>query len=165
MHPAALAPADLLKACRETQTRRSGPGGQHRNKVQTAVMLVHAPTGIAAEGSERRSQAENRTMALKRLRLKLALEHRTPASPSGPSQLWLSRTRGRQLVISADHDAYPALVAEALDQLQATGFEIPTAALQLSITGTQLVRLFKKVPAAWVALNAYRAGFGLTHLK
>ncbi|MEI6355559.1 MAG: peptide chain release factor-like protein [Verrucomicrobiota bacterium] len=37
----------------------------------TAVVLVHVPTGIAAEASERRSQHENRGVALKRLRLRL----------------------------------------------------------------------------------------------
>lgn len=165
MHPAAISPVDLLRACDETRTKRSGPGGQHRNKFETAVVLVHRPTGISAEASERRSQAENRQVALKRLRLKLALEHRTPANPSGPSQLWLSRTRGRQLAVNPEHDDYPALVAEALDQLQAAQFEIAPLAEKIGISGTQLVRLFKKCPVGWVALNRYRAAFGLPPLK
>lgn len=88
-----------------------------------------------------------------------------PATSSGPSQLWLSRTRGRQLVIAADHEDYPALVAEALDTLQGTGFEIAPAACTLAITGTQLVRLFKKLPVAWMALHAYRSSVGLPQLK
>jgi protein subunit release factor B len=53
VHPATLPPADLLKQTQEIHTRRSGPGGQHRNKTQTAVVLLHKPTGIAAEASER----------------------------------------------------------------------------------------------------------------
>jgi hypothetical protein len=165
MHPAALEPADLLKHVTETRTKRSGPGGQHRNKTETAVVLVHKPTGISAEGSERRSQSENRTVALKRLRLKLALEHRTPADSRGPSDLWRSRTRGRQLVISASHEDYASLLAEALDTLQAAGFEIPRAAEKLGVSSTQLVRLFKKSPAAWVAVNKYREALGLPALK
>ncbi len=64
MHPAALPPADLLKQTQELHTRRSGPGGQRRNKPQTAVVLLHKPTGISAEANERRSQAENRQVAL-----------------------------------------------------------------------------------------------------
>lgn len=165
MHPAALDSADLLKQVTETRTKRSGPGGQHRNKVETAVILVHRPTGISAEASERRSQAENRAVALKRLRLKLAVEHRTPADPSRPSELWRSRVRGRQLLISASHDDYPALVAEALDRLQEVGFEIAPAALKLGVSNTQLAGLFKKCPVGWVALNKHRAAAGLPALK
>jgi hypothetical protein len=165
VHPAALAPTDLLKACRETRTKRPGPGGQHRNKVETAVILLHIPTGMAADAAERRSQAENRRVALGRLRLKLALEHRTPAIPSGPSERWRSRLRGRQLVISAGHEDYPALIAEALDQLQETGFSIAPASARLGVSGTQLVRLFKKAPAAWATLKGCRAAAGLPELR
>lgn len=49
MHPAALDPADLLTQVTEMRTRRIGPGGQHRNKAETAVVLVHRRTGISAE--------------------------------------------------------------------------------------------------------------------
>ena len=69
VHPAAISPEVLLRQCVESRTRRSGPGGQHRNKVETAVVLRHEPTGVTAEASERRSQAENRIVALARLRL------------------------------------------------------------------------------------------------
>lgn len=164
-HPSTLPPAELLKACAETRTRRSGPGGQHRNKTETAVVLVHAPTGISAEASERRSQAENRSVALVRLRMKLALEHRTPPDPAGPTELWRSRTRGRQLVISAGHDDYPALVAEAFDQLHADGFQLAKTAAKLGVSSTQLARLFEKCPAGWVALNRHRTALGLPALK
>jgi hypothetical protein len=165
VHPAALEPAELLKSCEETRTRRSGPGGQHRNKTETAVVLIHKPTGISAEGSERRSQAENRAVALKRLRLTLAVEHRTPVSSSGPTELWQSRTRGRQLVISASHEDYASLVAEALDRLQATGWQIAPAAEILGVTTSQLGGLLKKSAAAWVAVNKGREAMGLPKLK
>lgn len=164
MHPAALPAADLLEHTREIRTKRSGPGGQHRNKTETAVILVHAPTGISAEAAERRSQAENRQVALARLRLKLALEHREPAG-AAMSAAWRRRIRGRQLVISSEHRDFPAILAEALDQLQEARFEIAPAAESLGVTATQLVRLFKKCPAAWVALNKHRLASGLPALK
>lgn len=164
MHPAALPPDSLLADVQEMHTRRSGPGGQHRNKVQTAVVLVHHPTGIAAEAAERRSQAENRRVAMGRLRLKLALEHRTTALPA-PSARWLARVRGRQLAVAVDHHDYPALVAEALDQLQAHGLDMPATAAALGVTTTQLLKLFKKTPVAWTTLNRLRSGAGLPVLR
>lgn len=165
MHPAALPDEALLDDCRETRTKRSGPGGQHRNKTETAIVLVHVPTGIAAEASERRSQHENRGVALKRLRLRLALEHRSKSKPSAPSALWQSRSRGRRLVISVDHDDYPALVAEALDHLQAAAADASVVAESLGVSTTQLVRLFQKSPPAWVAFNNLRNASGLPPLK
>ena len=164
MHAAALPHDDLLRQCDETRTRRSGPGGQHRNKVETAVVLVHRPTGLSAEASERRSQAENRRVALWRLRLTLALAHReSPAAT--PSALWSSRVRGSQLAIAADHDDYPAIVAEAIDRLMAVGFEMRPAADALGVSMSQLTKLFRKVPAAWVAINRLRGEAGLPPLR
>src|SRR5437867_1918085 len=94
LHPAALGARELLAECEKCFTRRSGPGGQHRNKVETAVVLVHRLTGVRAEANERRSQARNRQVALHRLRLKLALEIRQPAvGEQAPSALWRSRCR------------------------------------------------------------------------
>ncbi|MFM7205243.1 MAG: peptide chain release factor family protein [Planctomycetaceae bacterium] len=164
MHPAARPVAELLRDVVERHTRRTGPGGQHRNKVQTAVVLVHGPTGVSAEASERRSQSLNRREAVRRLRLKLALVHRTPA-PAEPSRLWRSRIRGRQLAVAADHDDYPALVAEALDHLQACGFEMAAVAPLLGVTSSQLQKLFCKAPEAWVTLGRLRAAAGLSPLK
>jgi hypothetical protein len=163
MHPAALPVADLLRQTRETHARRTGPGGQHRNKTQTAVVLVHLPTGIAAEASERRSQAENRQVALRRLRHRLALEHRCPAARA-PSPVWAARSRGGRLVIAAGNDDMPALVAEALDQLEAHGMRMTDAAATLGVTATQLANLFRKDAAAWTALNRRRATVGATPL-
>ena len=106
-HPADLSPDDLLAQCDIEFVRRSGPGGQHRNKVSTGVVMLHKPTGVKAEANERRSQAANRTVALFRLRINLALEVRGRREPgSVPSPRWRSRLRGGRIAISATHERF-----------------------------------------------------------
>ena len=58
-----LREADLRILC----TRASGPGGQHVNKVSTAVEITHAPSGTTVHCSDSRSQHTNRALALLRL--------------------------------------------------------------------------------------------------
>jgi protein subunit release factor B len=70
-----------------------GPGGQHRNKTESGVRLLHRPTGVVVTAVERRSQFQNRAMALVRLREKLyALTH--VPKPRRPTKV--SRTQKAQ---------------------------------------------------------------------
>jgi hypothetical protein len=163
VHPAALPIDELLAQCDARHERRSGPGGQHRNKVATAVVLTHRPTGLRAEANERRSQAENHTEAVRRLRVRLAIEHRTPAK-STASALWRSRVSSQRPVVSPTHDDFPALLAEALDAVVAAEYEMATAAAGLGITTTQLARFLQHEPLAWAAVNEGRRQRGLRPL-
>ncbi|MBA0853889.1 hypothetical protein Goshw_023407 [Gossypium schwendimanii] len=71
---------ELMRQCELSTFKASGPGGQHRNKRESAVRLKHLPTGIIAQAVEDRSQHMNRASALARLRTLIALKVRNPVS-------------------------------------------------------------------------------------
>ena len=64
----ALEDEALLKACEVEYFIASGPGGQHRNTTASGVRLTHLPTELSVTATERRSQAQNKGVALDRLR-------------------------------------------------------------------------------------------------
>jgi hypothetical protein len=166
-HPAGLPEPRLDRECRVTRGRASGPGGQHRNKVETAVHILHVPTGIEATAAERRSQAQNHHTARRRLRLKLARQVRAAVGPGRyePSDLWRSRRQGEKLPVNPRHRDYPALLAEALDVVAARGFDVGGAAGALGVTMSQLARLIRHDRHAFARLNEARTARGLPALK
>lgn len=156
-HPAASSPEQLWAECDVRRLRRSGPGGQHRNKVETGISLHHLPTGVCAEANERRNQAQNKSQALFRLRMNLALVVRRPCDPDYvPSPLWQSRCGGGLLKVNAAHGDLPSLLAEALDVLAAFDADAKQAAAVLGCTPSQLVRLLKLDPRALALINRWR---------
>lgn len=163
-HPAQLPVDQLLAECEIKRTRGSGPGGQHRNKVETAIVVEHKPSRVRGEASERRSQEQNRQQAVQRLRVKLALEVRH--EPIGePSPLWKKRSQGGRLSVSAAHEDFPAILAEALDMLAAVEFEFPPATKLLGVTTSQLVKFLKVEHAALTLVNRERQTRGKSALR
>ena len=52
-------------------TRGSGPGGQHKNKVETCVTIIHVPTGISERCQDTRSKQKNLEIAKERILKKI----------------------------------------------------------------------------------------------
>ena len=163
-HPAQWPVERLLAECELKRSRGSGPGGQHRNKVETAIVVVHLPTGLRGEASERRSQEQNRQQAILRLRVKLALEIRQ-APALQPSELWRQRASDGRLSVSAQHDDFSALLAEVLDVMVAEAYSLPAVAKRLRVSASQLVKFLKVEPVALANVNRERHSRGESPLR
>lgn len=166
MHPAALDDDALLKDCTVTSGRASGPGGQNRNKVETAIRITHNPTGIDASATERRHKQQNKQQAIFRLRVKLATQIREPMDPGRePSALWSSRIKDRKLLINPSHLDFPTLLAEALDRIAMLQHDMSAAAQAMGVSTSQLLKLVKHEPDALSLLNQARQLRGLRPLR
>ena len=164
MHPAESMIEHLLKDCEFQRTRRQGPGGQHRNKVETAVVVKHLPSGVIAEANEKRSQDANKNEAIFRLRLALAVEVRIDREPQ-PSELFRRRTVNGKLSVNPRHSDFPGVLAELIDRLQMNDYSIPETAKMTGISGSQILKFLKLHPPAFDSFNRERESRNLHRIK
>lgn len=173
-HPACLDEETLLRSCTVSRGRAGGPGGQHRNKVETLVMLTHTPTGLQAHAGERRSQIENRHVAVFRLRLLLAAQVRVvpprlkgtaAIDGHGASALWMSRLQDSRIKCNPEHQDFPSMLAEALDVVADSGWDVAAAARHLGATPTQLARFIADHPPSFERVNTERVKRGIHPLR
>ncbi|RMH43413.1 MAG: peptide chain release factor-like protein [Deltaproteobacteria bacterium] len=159
-----LSDAALLRQCDVDTFRASGPGGQKRNKTDSAVRLRHRPTGLVAIATESRSQHENRARALRRLRDRLAFDLRAPVDLDGyrpPPELvvWLQSQLPRR------SDAWRLGARAALDLLEACGGAVGDAARAAGVSTAALSRRLRADGDLAKAVNELRARRGLRPLR
>jgi hypothetical protein len=136
----------LIAQCEVDRYRASGPGGQHRNKTESAVRLRHRSSGVSAIGEDSRSQSENKHHAVRRLRSAIALEVREPVPLEHfvPSARLAAFVRGGTAPLGAktrQTSEYWAAIGELLDLLVAGKLEIAATAQRLGITTGAMSKL------------------------
>ena len=183
-HPAVESIDIILNQTQNRFQRRSGPGGQHRNKTSSGVFLLHEPTGVSVEATERRSQADNRVVAATRLRYRLAILVRTPselrselgpelnselnpeinseqrdevdAKPDPTEQKLRDAYRSTRLKLNDANVDKPAVLALLLNDLHATGGQPSLVAKHWSVSSSSILQLVKSQPEAFSWVNSIR---------
>ncbi|HWO22568.1 MAG TPA: peptide chain release factor-like protein [Kofleriaceae bacterium] len=136
----------LIAQCEVDRYRASGPGGQHRNKTESAVRLRHRATGVSAIGEDSRSQLENKAHAVRRLRAAIALEVREPVdleayAPSPRLAAFVAAGTAPLGARTRLTGEYWAAYAELLDLLVAGGLEIGATAQRFGVSTGAMSKL------------------------
>jgi hypothetical protein len=162
-----LSDRQLLEQCEMDTYRASGPGGQKRNKTSSAVRLRHGPSGLIVIAEESRSQHENRTRALRRLRQALYLHVRDElgdqlSADAVEQHLDYRSVRGpdRRLNLGRKDPRFWPAVGVVLDVLEATQARVREAAAVLGISTGNLVDFLQTDPKVWQQANMVRRRFG-----
>lgn len=165
----------LLRACEMDTFKASGPGGQHRNKRESAVRLKHLPTGIIAQAVEDRSQHRNRALALSRLRTLLALKVRNPVvlDTYTPPQELLQILPARSTIKGSDcgpqigpnNPKFVLGLQALLDLMFAVNGSVSDAARLLGLSTGALSRLILSDDSLRMVVNEFRASKGMKPLK
>jgi len=153
--------AELLRECREERYRASGPGGQRRNKVETAVRLRHEASGVTVQAEESRSLEENRRRAARRLRERIAIEVRERLDRDSPVLAPEFRAQvgaGGRLSVNPRNPVYPVIVAAAMDALAAAYGNYAAAASLLGLTTSQYRRFLESDREVWRAVTEMSKG-------
>ena len=167
-HPyLSLTDDELVRQCVVETMRASGPGGQHRNKTESGVRMRHGPTGVSTQAFERRSQHENRAVALRRLRANIAIEWRQAVevgsfAPGDELAGILPGAKGR---VGPNNERFWPGIAMLLDLFVALECSVSGTAASLGISTGALSRLLLDSPTVGAKVNELRAARGMRALR
>ena len=145
----------LAALCELEFFKGSGPGGQKRNKSSSAVRvsLRQAPE-LAATDCTERSQHRNRSNAINKLKIILALQVRLPVSAPLPRM---------ECALSAPD--YPLFVAKIFDLLTECSFDHKACAAKCGVSTTALLKKLARDPKIFQEFNRRRELLGLPKLN
>ncbi|KZV52418.1 hypothetical protein F511_34563 [Dorcoceras hygrometricum] len=156
----------LMSQCEMDTFKASGPGGQHRNKRESAVRLKHLPTGIISQAVEDRSQHKNRASALARLRKIIAVKVRnsveldTYVPPSELIQILPANSSLRRSdnvpQIGPNNPKFVLGMQALLDLTFAVEGSVSDAAKKLGLSTGALSRLILSDDSLRMAVNEFR---------
>lgn len=124
--------------------KRSGNGGQKRNKTSSAVRVVLKEYDIAAEDCTERSQKLNRSKALQKLRRKLAMTVRQEFADEALT------------VVAPSNIKYPLFLAHLMDLLESVDYSFKECGLKLDLSSSQVEKLLRKDTALWQYVQSKR---------
>ena len=160
-----LEDARLLAQCDVDRFRASGPGGQKRNKTDSAVRLRHHASGLEAQAVESRSQHENRARALRRLRLTIALRLRAPVDLDGVAAPLDEAIRDGRITMGRRDARYPPTVAALFDLLEAAGWRLSDVARHIEVSTAAIGRFLARDEPVFRAAKERRQALGLSPLR
>ena len=155
----------LGRYCELSFVRSGGPGGQHRNKVSSGVRVKHVESGVIASAVERRSQHENRKVAMTRLRQAIAVEVRCGAEEAMPGELAEILVSKRWPHVSPGKLDYWRLAACVLDRLAADGVRVSDTAARLGVSTASLIHFLGGDDLLWRTVCHMREAAGLGTLR
>ncbi len=149
-----LPEADFLRHCTLEFFKASGAGGQHRNKTSSAVRVLLNGTDLRAEDCTERSQHRNRSNAVRKLKLSIALNMRVE-TPSPPERI----------ECSMEAEDYPLFAAQLFDILHSCGFDHKRSAELCGISSSKLLKKLFRDPLLYQEFCKQRAARGLPKLN
>ena len=145
---------ELLKLCKTDHFIATGKGGQKRNKTSSAVRLSLNDSTISVTASEDRQQSVNKKLAIRKLRLSIAMELRQEA------QAWQG-----QLDMNAKNPQYPLFIGCLTDYLFESNWQVSEVAKSFDISTGKLIKIISKDDSFWQFVNKERQGNGYKPLK